>query len=396
LTERLYYDDSSLLDFEAKVVETGRHAGMLYTVLDRSAFYPTSGGQSHDTGTLNGIAISDVVESESGDVWHLSEDEVGAVGQSVLGLIDTNRRRLNCQNHTAQHILSAAFDRLYSLETMSVHLGDEYGAVELSATDLSETQLKKAESLANEIIQDNVEVEVVFADSARIGALPLRKPPKREGKLRIIRIGQFDYVACGGTHCSTSGGVGLVKIIGVEKMRGRSLIRFLAGALAIDDYGLRFDVTDQLARQFTCHPSDLTTKVTNLATDNKRLKQTLSETQKELLPIRVASLTEKQISVGTRKYLLERADGVDPQMAPKLTCQVADQIEGLAVLSTENRLIIAVPEGFDLKAGALAKQLAAECGLKGGGNDRQAQLGGASRDNLKAYREAIVRLLENA
>ncbi len=396
MTERLYYLDPLLLDFEAKVVETGRRAEGFWTVLDRSAFYPTSGGQSHDTGTLNGIAVVDVVESDTGDVRHLSETEIGAVGQSVLGVVDKERRLHNCQNHTAQHILSAAFDRLYHLETMSVHLGEEYGAVELNTADLSNEQIHEVESLANNIILDNVEIEIIFAESTKMAGLPLRKPPQREGKLRIMRIGQFDYVACGGTHCTSSGGVGQVKITGVEKMRGRCLIKFLAGRRALDDYAMRFEVTDQLARQLTCHPSDLPSKVTRLTADTKDLKHTLAESQKELLPIRAARLVEKRAISGVRSFVVERADGVDSQALPKLAGLVAEEIKGLAVLLADNRLALATADGSGLKAGALARQLATACGLKGGGNDRQAQLGGATPDDFETYRKTIGGLLEHA
>lgn len=395
MTERLYYNDSNLLDFEAKVAESGKYQDGFYTVLDRSAFYPTSGGQSHDTGTLNSVPINDVIESDSGDVWHLSATEPGAVGQRVVGLIDKERRYRNCRNHTGQHILSAAAARLFDMETMSVHLGDEYAAVELDAKSLSDDQLTQIEALANEVIADNVEIEIIFADSQRVAALPLRKKPKREGKLRIIRIGQFDYVACGGTHCTTSGGVGLLKITGTEKIRERVLVKYLAGKLAVADYIQRFNVTDRLARALTCHPTDLVARVEKLTADNKELRRELTDIRKELLPGQAMTLAAKAVSVHDTHVVVEEVTGLDPSAAGRLAILVADEINGLAALLAGGRLVLATAESSNLHAGNMAREIAARCNLKGGGNSRTAQLGGSVSDQFDSCRKVIHSLLQN-
>lgn len=395
MTERLYYTDSTLLDFEAKVTASGEHEGRHYVVLDRTAFYPTSGGQSFDTGRLGGVAIVDVIEDDAGEIRHLAETEIGPVGQSLLGLVDKERRFRNCRSHTGQHILSAAAAKLFGLETMSVHLGDEYGAIEFDTQSLSSDQVRQLETMANDVIADNIEIEMIFADASKLAALPLRKQSQREGRLRIVRIGDFDYVACGGTHCTTSGGVGLVKIIGTEKIRGRVMIKYLAGKLATADYAMRFDTTDNLSRTFTCHPSDLKAKIDKLSTDHRELRQRLVETQKQMLPALVGSLAEKAIVAGGMKLVVEATPDLELAMVTRLAALVGNETGGLVVLAAEGRLILAADSESGVHAGQLARKIAERCSLKGGGNERTAQLGGADMDDIDSYRNEIGRLLTN-
>ncbi len=393
MSERLYYKDSTQLDFEAQVTASGQHEGLHYVVLDRTAFYPTSGGQPYDTGSLGGVEVCSVIESDDGGIWHLSEQEIAPVGQSVIGLVDKERRFRNCRNHTGQHILSAAAYKLFGLETMSVHLGDEYGAIEFNTKSLSSDKVRELESMANDVIADNAEIEIIFADASRIAALPLRKPPQRDGELRIMRIGQFDYVACGGTHCATSGGVGLVKIFGTEKIRGRVMIKYLAGKLAVADYVERFIVTDRLAKDFTCHASDLINKIDKLSSEQRDLRAGMVELQKQMLPSMAESLVKKTMTAGEQKYIVEPAGDLDPQMAARLASLAAEEIGGLVVLGVDSRLLLAAADGSGIHAGELARAMTESFALKGGGNERNAQLGGADLTDLAAYRAEIGRLL---
>ena len=393
MTDRLYYNDSNLLEFTGTITAIGRLNNRFYTVLDRSAFYPTSGGQSHDTGTLGDALVVDVSVSDSGEVRHLTDTEVGPVGMQVTGRINKERRRRNCQNHTAQHLLSAAFDRLFGFRTVSVHLGEEYGAVELNTPEIAGEKLDDAERVANEIIGDNLTVDTLFVDSAEAGRLPLRKPPPKEGTLRIIRIDDFECSACGGTHCTTTGGVGLIKIIGTEKLRGNSLVKFLSGRLAYEDYLLRFEVSNLLARQFTCHPGDLPSRIEKLTGENKELRRQLSEARKELLPVmldRLGRTVSTDFGVPT---VIQQLTEVDPGQLVHLASRVAEHIGGLAALQLNDRIVLATSDGSGLKAGVLARELAAAADLKGGGNDRVAQLGGADATRLDFYRETLGKLL---
>jgi alanyl-tRNA synthetase len=278
---------------------------------------------------------------------------------------------------------------------MSVHLGEEYGAVELQVESIPEEQLREIEKTANEIIGENVPVEVTFVDGAQAAAMPLRKEPSREGELRVVRIGEFDYSACGGTHCRTSGGVGLIKIIGVDKMRGRALVKYLAGALAVRDYARRFDVTDVLARSFSCHPDDLPGIVGKLQDDAAAVRRELTEAQKELLPIRAEQLSQNPIVCGRYKLVMEKLSGIDASAGSRLAGMIADRIGGVAALIVDERLVLTAAAGSGLHAGNLIRKLASLTGLKGGGNERAAQLGGVSTDRAAAVQDELRTMLAN-
>lgn len=395
MTERLYYRDPALLSFEAVVMRVEPSGELFHVFLDRSAFYPSSGGQLYDTGTLGGTAVIEVLETPDGDVAHVLATTV-PTGARIKGEVDAARRRRHSRQHTAQHILSAVLTKLYVCETVSVHLGDDYGTVELDSAVLSDDQLKKVQQECTGIIDSNCDIEIVFAEGEEITSLPLRKPPSREGTIRVIRIGEVDWSACGGTHCRTTAEVGVIRLVGQEKLRGHAVIKFLAGEQALDDYALRADVTDKLAVNFTCNVRDLPGKIEKLTNENKELRRSLAMLQQEVIPVRAQTIAARANIFGKWKIAMETMNGLDGTMAGKLAGAVADEIGGLALLMVDGRLIIAVSATTSLKAGQLARLLAERTGLKGGGSDHVAQLGGAQESRLTEYRDLIIALAEHA
>ncbi|MEA2030123.1 MAG: DHHA1 domain-containing protein [candidate division Zixibacteria bacterium] len=395
MTERLYYNNSMLLEFDARIVESGKFDNRHYTVLDRSAFYPTSGGQSYDIGKLGELTIEEVIESSDGEVLHLSNEPVGKIGQLVHGVVNKKRRIANSQKHTAQHILSQAFSRLFGWKTVSVHLGEQYAAVELEEASITNDQLQAVEDISNEIVFANYQITIKFLESEELDTIPLRKKPKREGTLRIIIIGEYDYTACGGTHCSSTAEVGIIKIIGTEKMRGHILVKFLIGAQAFKDYKRRFEVTDYLSHNMTCGVDDIIEKTDKLVADNKGLKHQVNQLQKDILPIRVQSLVNTANQFGKHNVVLAVIHDLDSKLTSSLAIQVATQINGISFLLVDNRLIIATAPECNLHADNLVKQIGFECGLKGGGNKHMAQLGGAKQSFFEQNKKLIEQLVSN-
>ena len=395
MTERLYYHDSYLLEFEAEIDDSREADGHWHTTLNRSAFYPTSGGQLHDTGNLNGIEVTEVVETDSGDVRHVTDREVGTVGDKAKGAVDLSRRLDNRQKHTAQHILSQVFIKLADAETVSVHLGEEYALVELSVGELSPQLLAEAETLSNQIIADNPAVETMFVSADEADSMPLRKIPDRSGNIRVIRIGDLDWSACGGTHCRQAAEVGMIKLIGTEKIRGHLSVIFLAGRQALDDYRKRFDITQALSHQLTCHIDDIGGKFDKLSAENKEQRKQMSLLQAELLPMRVQQLSEQATECGGTRLVFHVDETGDAQSAARLAREVAVSIEGVVVMYAGGRLLIAVHESSGYRAGEMARQLASTCSLKGGGSDTQAQLGGADPAKADEYRRKVEELLSH-
>ena len=239
MTDRLYYHDSFLYDFDAEVrsvVETPRPA----VILDRTAFYPTSGGQIHDTGWLvsgdEKHRVTETADAEDGHVIHYLEAPLknAQPGTRVRGEIDATRRRDHMQQHSAQHVLSAAFVRLFNMPTVSFHMADDYCTIDLDTPSLSKEQIESAERMANEIVLDNRPVNIRFVKRDEAAALGLRKlPPSERDQLRLIDIRDFDLTACGGTHVNQTGQIGGVFLRKTEKVRQGYRVEFVpASALS--------------------------------------------------------------------------------------------------------------------------------------------------------------------
>jgi alanyl-tRNA synthetase len=393
MTERLYYTDPTILEFDATIVQETQDGGRVMTYCDRSAFYPTSGGQLFDLGTLNDVPVIEIVEDGSGEVAHITAGGVGPIGSRVHGRVDAVRRWKNRQMHTAQHIVSQSFIRAFGLETVSVHLGEDYASVELDAAELSSELIAAVESHANELIAANLKVEILFVPPAVASGMPLRKVPGREGTIRVIKIGEFDWSACGGTHCNRTAEVGLIKIIGLERMRGKTLVKFLSGVQAVADYHNRFETTDRLTRSLSCGVSDLEANIEKLVEKNKSLRREVAVLIKEVTPVRASKMAITADRSGKVPLLVEAILEDESEAAGGLASEVAMQIGGLAAICSGGKLHIAVSETSGLNAGNIAKEFAAILSLRGGGGPRVAQIGGVDSSNIKQYRTIILEMI---
>jgi alanyl-tRNA synthetase len=242
MTERLYYNDSFLYDFDAQVVEVvpaSAAESRPAVVLDRTAFYPTSGGQTFDTGLLAAdgyqARVVEVAEAENGSIRHyLDELPNLKIGTAVQGSVDAERRRDHMQQHSGQHVLSAAFVRLCNMPTVSFHMGDDYCSIDLDTKAISQEQVAAVERLANEIILEDRAVEIRFVSHQDARELELRKlPPAEREHLRLISIHDFDLSACGGTHVRHTGQIGCILLRKTEKVRQGIRVEFVCGQRAV-------------------------------------------------------------------------------------------------------------------------------------------------------------------
>jgi alanyl-tRNA synthetase len=248
--------------------------------------------------------------------------------------------------------------------------------------------------MANEVIADNISVEIIFADEDLIKYLPLRKPPPRSGEIRVIKIGDFECSACGGTHCHSTSEVRLIKIIGTEKIRGRIAVKFLAGDLAFKDYTERFEVTDSLSREYTCHFTDLPEVVNKLADENKKMKREANSRQKDMLPAKVEQLAREAKKYNSTTFYAGIVDDIDLSHMPTLTSMLADTIGGLALMIRDDRMFLGASSKSGLHAGKIMKLATKELDLKGGGGNKLAQAGGADPASLKQYMDVFLKLLD--
>ncbi|MHB1007412.1 MAG: alanyl-tRNA editing protein [Chloroflexota bacterium] len=237
-TERLYHGDAYARQFTARVLERPSYHGKPALILDRTLFYPTAGGQPHDVGTIDGVPVLDVVETNDAIVHVLAAP---VTGETVAGSVDWTRRFDHMQQHTGQHILSQAFVQRLEAETVSFHLGDDISSIDVATSGLSPQQLNEVEDLANAVIYADTPIHADFVTPERLAALPLRKPPKVKENVRIVEVEGFDWSPCGGTHTRSAGEIGIIKLRRSEKRGNDTRVEFLCGRRALRDYRWRVE-----------------------------------------------------------------------------------------------------------------------------------------------------------
>lgn len=373
MTTRLYYDDSHLLTFDATVVSCTPSGAGYAVILDRSAFYPTSGGQPFDTGTLDDSPVLEVSDGEEDAVVHVVAAPLD-VGRRVRGVVDAARRREHCEQHTGQHVLSAAFERGCGVATVGFHMGADSSTIDL-AREVSAAQIEAAESDANRVVRDNVPVTVRIVPEDAVASLSLRRAPTRTGPLRIVEIDGVDVSACGGTHVTATGAIGLIGVTGTEKVRGGSRLTFLCGERALRGFRERQARLVDLGRMFGTAPFDVVPHIERLRDEARALQRALRELQIELAAYRADEWRLRAETIGPLR-VVSRATMLG---AGELKSQARALVEApgfVAVLTgTGDPLPVVVARsndvGFD--AGGFLKALVAAFGGRGGGRPDLAQ-----------------------
>ena len=385
MTDRLYYHDSFLYDFDAEVrsvIENPRPA----VILDRTAFYPTSGGQIHDTGWLAladaKFRVTEVADTEDGHVVHYLEAPLkdAQPGTRIHGEIDAARRRDHMQQHSAQHVLSAAFVCLFNMPTVSFHMADDYCSIDLDTPSLSKEQIESAERLANETVLENCPVDVRFVSRDEATKLGLRKlPPAERDQLRLIDIQDFDLTACGGTHVSRTGQIGGVFLRKSEKVRQGYRVEFVAGQRAVAIARRDFNTLTETAALFSAHIYDLPQQARKSLDELRALRKQLEQSQEELAAAEAATILAETPESQGRKLVVRTFSGRDLNflklLAQKLTRQSPAVIALLATESPQPALVFAQSPGQTHDMGKLLKETMAKLGGRGGGSKDLAQGG---------------------
>lgn len=384
MTERIYYTDSYVTAFEGTVKEINTNGDTCHVVLDRTAFYPTSGGQLYDSGTLNDIRVTDVLD-DNGIIRHVLAGKPSfAVGDTVVGKIDWERRRDNMQKHTGQHILSQAFVRACGAETVSARLGDADSTVDLNVAGLSANQIQAAEQLANEIIFENRPVRVEFVSPETLKELPLRKiPDKEKESYRIVSIEDFDWSTCGGTHCRRTGSVGLIKITAQESIRGNLRLHFLTGFGALDDYRNRFEQIERISNTFSRHSNEAADAVAAHIEQYGQLKKDFTAYRKQMMPQLIERWMEEAVEVSGHMVVARDFTGRDFNEAKEAAVSIINSHEAIVLLTVADKLMVAVSQAEDISAADIIKKASTLFGGKGGGSPQIAQGGGFRPEDLK-------------
>ena len=393
MSDRLYYTDPSLRTFDATIARVARRDQRALVTLDRTAFYPTSGGQPFDTGTLGAFRVVDVIDEEDGSITHVlelgsSNSELKnqnselttphlTPGQAVHGEIDWDRRFDHMQQHTGQHVLSAALDTLFGVRTVSFHLGAAVSTIDL-ARELSAAEIAAAEAAANRIVWEDRAVAIRFADAEEAARLPLRKEPARGGTLRLIEVDGCDLSACGGTHVSRTGGIGVIAVAAWERFKGGQRLEFLCGGRALGGYRTLRDAMSASVRLVSVLPAELPAAIERLRTEAKNQQRVVSALQADLARYRANELAAGAQIVG-RYRLVASAVDADANGLKALAGAIAATpglLVALVSSSTPALIVIARSADVDLSADHLLTKLVAQFGGRGGGRSEMAQAGG--------------------
>ncbi len=378
MTTRLYYADSYLTEFDARVVERAEDGRRVY--LERTAFYPTSGGQPHDTGVLGDASVRDVID-EGERIAHVLDTPVNE--STLTGRIDWPRRFDHMQQHTGQHVLSAVLEDLFGWATVSVHFGVDVSTLDVDVPTVTPDQVARAERRANEIVFENRPVTVSYEDAAE--ASGLRKASAREGTLRIVSIADLDRSACGGTHVRATGEIGAILIGKIDKVRQSARLEFVCGLRSVGRARADHDALARLAQSLSAAPNEVADLVARQSTRLKDAESRLRALETDLAA-RIARERYDSVQAddsGIRRVMERRASGSLDELRP-LALATASLPRAVFVGAVESpaALLVAASDDSGFDAGRAIKAALVDAGGRGGGSARLAQGTLPSREAL--------------
>lgn len=396
MTERLYYDNAYLTEFEGQVLACRPNGDQYDVLLDRSAFYPTSGGQPYDTGTLGHARVTDVQVTD-GQVWHTVTEPL-AVGETVHGVIDWPRRFDHMQQHAGDHMIAGALHHLMGGVTIGLHISDDVSTIDVAmpegVTRISDEDIRRVEFYVNERIQRDVPIRCWFPEAEELYTLPLRKEPTVTEHVRIVAIGDDEMVACGGTHPSTAGQLGMVKIVSVAPARGKMRVSFLAGQRALKNYMDCHQAVHAASGLISANANTLVSSIVALQERLKVAEYELLKFKRDQLLSQADQMLNKAELLPNGTKLICRFVEADAALLRDMTSRLIEHPGVIALMGarTGDQAVYVFGRSADVTAdmGALLRDCARPLGGKGGGKPDFAQ-GGGCVEILEAARLKLLR-----
>jgi alanyl-tRNA synthetase len=377
--KKLYYQDPYLANFTTEVVEQGKdEAGKWYAILKETAFYPTGGGQPCDTGYINGVQVYDV-EERDGEIFHYLQTPLSTELTTVECQLDWNRRYDHMQQHSGQHILSAAFEDLLGFRTVSFHLGKDTLTIDLDIVELSEKEAKLAEEKANQIVAESRKVETKWIHPDELTQYRLRKQVSVTDNIRLVIIPEFDYNGCGGTHPRTTAETGPIKILGWEKQRKKIRVEFICGGRVLAHLQQKHIVLQQLSGLLNAPQEELVHAVERLLDGNKKMEKSIEEANDRLLHYEGKEIIENHPGPMVTVVFQNRSVQELQKLARSMVAIVEEKV---VVLLAENgerlQVVCARGEKVETNMKQLIGNILSHIQGKGGGSESFAQGGGAA------------------
>lgn len=394
MTDPIYYTNAYQDNFTATVQEQWQENGRFAYILSQTAFYPDSGGQPSDSGTLNNTAVIDLTfRKEDNAIIHWLETPLEA-NTPVNGQINWSRRFDHMQQHTGQHMLSQAFIQLANAYTVSFHLSPKSVTIDLDAPTLSDQKVGEVEAFVNQIVWENRPINIKFVTLAEAHALNVRKlPPTSRDKIRLVDITDFDLTACGGTHVLATGAVGIIKIIKVERQNKKTRVTFACGQRALTDYAEKNEVTIALTQTLTTGLEELVPNIGKLQNEIKQLQKEKKLLQNTLIPHQAAEIAETAVLINNHRLIIHMLSDGDSGTLRTLAQHLTQTNHTIALLAlvanNKTQLLFSCADDVPFDMSHLLKETTSYLGNGSGGGKKQMAQGGTSITTIATIQNAL-------
>ena len=390
-TKRLYLENPCKVEFEAQVVEKVAWEQKPALILDQTCFYPESGGQPSDKGMINGIEVIKVLEDEARIIHLLAEDISSA---KVTGKVAWQTRFDHMQQHSGQHILSQSFHELLGAETLAFHLGEAISTLEMDLRKISEEEVENIERRANEIVFEDREIKCYFIPEEKIESVPLRRPPKKKGLIRVVEVSDFDFSACGGTHVRRTGEIGLIKIIRLERIRNNIRFEFICGRRALEDYLRKNRILRELSTRFTVNEGEILYSVEKLSSDLKSQQRNRKKMQEKIAQYEAQEIMQEAEGKVIKEVFVDKT----PEEVRFLVLSIIRKGDFVVLfgLKGEERghLILACSENLDIDMREIVPLVSPLIKGKGGGSSSLVEVAGEEKENLEQALEKAFEFIK--
>jgi len=390
-TNRLYFDNPYQVEFEANVVKNLSYEGSPAVVLDVTCFYPESGGQPADRGTLDGIPVIHVFEQDD-QIIHVLEKDISS--DAVKGEIDWKTRFDHMQQHAGQHILSQCFVQLFDAATRSFHLGEETSTLEVDMRNMSEEEAARAERLANDLVFQNKEIKTRFYHEEEIANVQLRRPPKKTGDIRVVEVSGFDHTACGGTHPRSTGEIGTIKILRWERIRDNVRMEFICGIRALQDYARKHRDLKTLSSSLTVDDKEVVVSFEKIKSDLKMQKRINRKMQEKIIQHEAVDIMQKAEEKIIKRIFTGRSQE-EIRLLALLTIRKGEFVALFGLKNGERvHVFLACSESLGLDMRELVPVVSSMIEGRGGGRPSLVEMSGKKKENLEQALEKAYQYID--
>lgn len=384
MTERLYYTDPYIEEWNASIKAVIEEEGKFYVILDKTAFFPGGGGQPEDIGFIDGLEVKSVFEREK-EIIHVLEEKPDLA--EVKCKLNFSKRFYYMQQHAGEHLLSAILYDIYGTQNDGFHMGDEYITIDNSIKNFTDDMINEVEKMGNYYIYKDMPIIDYFVDYEKVSDLNLRKPCTVEEDIRIVEIQGIDRIACCGTHVRSTGQIGLIKIIKTEKYKGMTRIYFKCGQKAFEDYRQKHKIVATLNKNYSSTDKEILDKVTNESLQVKLLSKQVKELKEKLMEFRAQGIIKEVNNLILFKTFNEETFE-EIQIINRFIMERSHSIN-ILVSDKDKKVILSHDGKFQLNCGKLFKENISEFQGKGGGGDKQCQGGFLKEEDLRKFSEFL-------